>query len=517
MATRKRTQGGGAKKRTAGGRRGESARSRSETARKAPAGEATKKGTKKAPAGVLVWEDDPMSGLPPITRPVPDISEAPLATRITDAAAPEAGVYAVGTQEFRYWAAAEALRRAADFWGRLLPAGLRWFTGADLPVTLDRGAELNAYYDRRGLQFFHENVAGTTVYSGESPDIVCHEFGHAVLDAVRPQLWDVVGIEAAAFHEAFGDVSAILCALELPSVRVSILAETGGRIYRNSRLSRLGEQLGWGIRHSNPHLVDPDSLRNAVNSFFYRDPETLPPSAPAYALSTEPHSFSRIFTASFLEALGVMLRAISGEPTAEDLLKVSRNAGRILLDAVTDAPVVPDYFTQVAAHMVEAAEGTPYKEGIQSTFVRRGILSLKSASTMNTKGASVSERRGIASMVPVEAEKTGEAPVPQIPLAISEYGLSVRALMVSAPGQTKRLPVKPAAVSIGSMSAPSEEVAARSFVEDLFRRGRVDIKEHGEEDSETVHPFTRKTHELSRQGDSVILVRRTFDCGFDAF
>ena len=34
----------------------------------------------------------------------------------------------------------------------------------------------------------HANVAGTMVFTGESPDVVCHEMGHAVLDAIRPQL-----------------------------------------------------------------------------------------------------------------------------------------------------------------------------------------------------------------------------------------------------------------------------------------------------------------------------------------
>ena len=174
--------------------------------------------------------------------------------------------------------------------------GIPWEVGTILPVDLDFGVDLNAFYDREGLKFFHGTAAGRTVFSGESPDVVCHELGHALLDSFKPQLFDAASIEVAAFHESFGDMSAILSALQLSSVREGVLAETGGVLRRSSRLSRLAEQLGWAIRQSVPSAVEPDCLRNAVNTFFYRDPDTLPTTAPATSLSSEPHSFSRVFT-----------------------------------------------------------------------------------------------------------------------------------------------------------------------------------------------------------------------------
>src|SRR5438876_9146901 len=174
-------------------------------------------------------------------------------------------------------------------------------------VALDFGIDLNAFYDRQGLKFFHGSAAGRTVFSGESPDVVCHELGHAVLDSLKPQLFDAASIEVAAFHESFGDMSALLSALQLPSVREGVLAETGGVLHRASRLSRLAEQLGWAIRQSVPSAVEADCLRNAVNTFFYRDPDTLPTTAPATSLSSEPHSFSRVFTGAFFEGLAGML------------------------------------------------------------------------------------------------------------------------------------------------------------------------------------------------------------------
>jgi hypothetical protein len=182
------------------------------------------------PKGVINgWEDDPGAGTQPsggqvVQRPVPALRDQPFPTRIVNpSSAPEAKPHPPGTAEFRYWAAAEALRRGSDFWGALVP-GTSWEVGAILPVDLDFGVDLNAFYDRQGLKFFHGSAAGRTVFSGESPDIVCHELGHALLDSFKPQLFDAASIEVAAFHESFGDMSAILSALQLSSVREGVLA-----------------------------------------------------------------------------------------------------------------------------------------------------------------------------------------------------------------------------------------------------------------------------------------------------
>jgi hypothetical protein len=478
--------------------------------------------------GILAWEDDPISGLPPIGRPVPNVGAAPFGTKIQDPA-PPAKTYSTGTKEFRYWAAADALRRASDYWGGLIKAG-KWQGNRDiLAVYLDEGKDLNAYYDRRALNFFHDTVAGKTVYSGESPDIVCHEFGHAILDAVRPQLWNVASVETSAFHESFGDMSAILCALQLPSVQMAVLAETGGRLNHNSRVSRLAEQLGWAIRQIQPSAVDTDSLRNAVNSFFYRDPDTLPPNGPATTLSTEPHSFSRVFTAGFLEAVAGMLYTVNQTPNPADVQKVTRDAGRLLLDAIADAPIVPEYFSQIAAHMVEADDSGTYQQAIKSAFVRRGILSLEAASVASRPGAAVGVRRGIASMVGVETERDAPAPVPQVPLDATRYGLAeFGSIVVDSPGQTKRIAARSASfVAAGPQAPPSHEAAAHAFVEDLFQRGRVSTADLGGSGSgtrgvsaktrEQRPTFHRQTHELRREGGQVVLVRRNFDCGFDSY
>ncbi|MDQ4097037.1 MAG: hypothetical protein M3144_04115, partial [Actinomycetota bacterium] len=203
----------------------------------------TKKAAEKATT-VRVWEDDPFSeGAVPIERPVPKFPRGRLKVSIDGPQSPP-GLYETGTPEFRYWTAADALTRALAFWTPILPKGTAWQIGRELPVKLDAGDKLNALYNRQNLLFFHAAVKGQTVFTGESPDVVIHELGHAMLDAIRPQLWNALSGEVAAFHESFGDMAALLTALQLPSVQTAILAETGGVLNRSTRFSRLSEQLG---------------------------------------------------------------------------------------------------------------------------------------------------------------------------------------------------------------------------------------------------------------------------------
>jgi hypothetical protein len=283
-----------------------------------------------AAAAIQGWPNDPMGGIPPLHLPVPTLPGTLLPTRIiAPARAPRAQIHPLGTDGFRYWTAAEALRRAAAFWTAAGARGWHPDVGDSIPVRLDDGVDLNAYYARndfapedikQGLSFFHDTVRDAsngrqvTVFSGESPEVVAHELGHAVLDTLKPALFEVQSIEAAAFHESFGDMSAILTALQLPSVRQTVLEETDGSLRRNSSVSRVAEQLGFAIRQRKPASVDRDSLRNAANSFVYVDPLTLPSTGPATALTRAAHNFSRVFTGAFLEALGGMVTRISARP-----------------------------------------------------------------------------------------------------------------------------------------------------------------------------------------------------------
>jgi hypothetical protein len=474
---------------------------------------------KRAAAGdkINAWENDPgdganPSGGPLIQQPTPALAAKPLPTKITHPApGPAPSTFPPGSANFRYWTASAALRRGSDFWGAIVP-GLSWQVGAVLPVDLDRGVDLNAYYDRVGLRFFHGNAGGRTIYSGESPDVVCHELGHAILDAIKPQLWNAASNEVAAFHESFGDVSALLCALQLQSLRVAVLTETANTVYRTSRLSRLAEQLGWAIRQSNPAAAEPDCLRNAVNSFFYRDPTSLPPQAPASSLSSEPHSFSRVFTAAMFEGLANMFHARPAQDQ-QNLLRTSEDAARILIAAVRATNVVPEFFSQVAAHALEVAQSQfgdmGYEAALRSAFVRHGILPPAMAINVMAKALA-------------GAPAASEASPPDLPLqqmSVAEYGLGVATIAVHAAAQQKQFDVGGAAPALGATAPPPEDIVAKAFFESLLRRGRLKLEGESAQRAQIVRaasprPHESYTHELVRQGGELVLRRVRVDCCF---
>jgi hypothetical protein len=485
----------------------------------------SKKPKSTAGATVACWEDDPGESREqpprqPIVVAAPNLSASPLPFKI-GGTAPAPQVYQPGTPSFRFFSAASALRRTADFWGAIVPPGTQWELGKTLPVILDDGVDLNAFYtrgdfqDAPGLHFFHATVGSQTFFSGESPDVVCHEMGHAVLDAIRPQLFDAQAIEAAAFHESFGDMSAILSSLQVPSFRQAVMSETGGTINRSSRLSRLAEQLGAAIRAQHPDATDPDCLRNAANSFFYRDPQTLPPAAPAAQLSSEPHSFSRVFTAAFLDLLAGIFKLQSNAPAAGDLLTTSADAARLLVASILEAPVVPDYFSQVAAHMISVGERAPfngkYRGVVKSAFVRRGILSLDAAMTVT----SVKAPAPLGFAAAAAGRRGQAAELPQSVISGAHYGLKQAALKVRTAEQPKHFAVTSAALTLGPLEPRSAQNAAQSFTEDLFQRGRVDVGDFAHPDNGLGHSFSTKTHVVVEEKGDLVLRRRTFDCGFD--
>ncbi len=472
----------------------------------------------KATNTIAAWEQDPGSGSQPdggqlIHVNEPDLSSTSLPLKITNpATAPAAKIYSPGTAEFRYWAAADALYRGSSFWSTHLP-GVQWEVGKTLPVDLEHGIDFNAYYDRVGLRFFHDTTAGRTVHSGESPDILCHEQGHAILDSIKPELWDAAILEVAAFHESFGDMSAILVGLQLQSLRNAVITETGGVLYKSSRLSRLAEQLGWAIRQVEPSAVENDCLRNAVNSFFYKDPHTLPSSAPANALCSEPHSFSRVFTASFFEALGGMFK-MQATQDEQSLQKTSLDMTEILLAGVKAAPVVTAFYSHVAIAMVNYATSKfttiSYAQALRSAFVHHGVLS---ASTP-VSTATVKTFAGLSVTAAAQKKKLATRNID-----ISEYGLGVDTVKVNT-SDTQNV-ITGAAMAIGVVTQPAAEDAAKIFIEHLVRRGKVkvvgDMKKQNlamqitHANSPDEHETN--THEIRLENGVYALKRVRIDCG----
>ena len=465
-----------------------------------------------APARIQSWVDDPASPWGLIERPAPSLDARPLAFSISGEAIP-VGVYEPGTAGFRHWNAADSLRRTADLWAPLLARHRvkRWQAAETLPVTLDAGSDLNAYYDRTQLAFFHSGRGKAAVHSGESPDIVCHETGHACLDALRPDLWDAPFIEIAAFHESFGDITAMLAALALPQVREQVLPLLVAN--KASPLSRIAEQLGAAMRQSNPAAVESDCLRNASNRWRYVAPESLPASAPATELSAEPHAFSRVFTGAFHDMLSRMLRDTGASPSADDLAAVAAAAARLVIDAVAAAPLQPDFFAQVGARMIDVDATVfagRYGAVITDVLVGRRILTAATAPG-DRPGAATGKRSAAARRGGV----TAGGPRQTLEINAAHYGLSTGGILVDVPRAfgASGLAAGRRGVSATDPTAAMERSADR-FIGVLFENQRIELPARTRAKGIAASAPAaggRATHVLSRTDGHLRLSRLRFD------
>lgn len=465
----------------------------------------------QATSVIAAWDHDPGAGGKVSHRPIPKPDAGILPFKITTAA-PKAGLHPEGSADFRYWCCADALQRTREIWKPHLAEDLKWKGAEVLDVhLLDDAQDLTACYDRQSLSFFQATVKGVTVHTAESPDVVAHEVGHAILDAMRPDLWDVALDEVAAFHESFADITALLTALHVPTVAESLLKETGGLLYQSSRVSRFAVQFGRAVHEQNPTSAPPDCLRNAVNSFFYREPLHLPPVAPYTELSSEPHSFSRLFTGAFFEAMAGMLKLTADNPSTDDLLQVAKDAVTLLAKAVKSSAVSAAFFSEVAAHVIwadAALFGGKYDEALRSAFVRKGLLSLEAVRSLRAEAQRVFN--------PSKPHSGGDE-MPRgrdMILRASAYGLAEGALVVRTASFSRRGAIAPAAPEAGSTPVPGVEQATQTFLETLFRRGRVDFSQCKPGISSVSHRLIkRKTHYLIEQNGQLHLRRRCFDEG----
>jgi hypothetical protein len=163
------------------------------------------------------------------------------------------------------------------------------FEGNRLIVVPHAGYGQNAYYDResKSLQFYwFDDADKGRIYTCLSSDIVNHEFGHAVLDGLRPYFYESVSAETAAFHESLGDLTAILMAFQNNNFRPRVLVESNGNLDNDGLLAGLAQQFGEAV------TGDP-YLRSALNR------QTMA----KLAGTAEPHALSEVLTGTMFDIL----------------------------------------------------------------------------------------------------------------------------------------------------------------------------------------------------------------------
>lgn len=328
---------------------------------------------------IYFYENDPMAkGLSLIQAPLPQVDPTALPLSVVGGL-PAERLYPAGTVEFSRLAAYATLLTTVHEAQQFTQALTKWHGGITLAVDVRAGVDLNAFYDRAGLHFFYaqDPVRGRPVYASDSPDVVSHECGHAILDALRPQYWQTPFDEVSAFHESTGDMVALLTTLAHPQVRAAALK---AGLDKHNPAGDLAEELGAALNHTyGPQASPPDYLRSGINAFLYQPAESLPPRAPDPHLSSEPHSFSRVFTGAFYDILvGLYQAAAKGSPASDQALVQARQAaGRLLYAAIKVTPPQRNLFRAIATGMLNADRRLfdgAHASLLRDVFSRRRIL-----------------------------------------------------------------------------------------------------------------------------------------------
>ena len=291
----------------------------------------------------------------------------------TDVAAE--GTFNPGGPEFLFWQCREAALAALQAWEASAGPHKRWQGNRKkLSLLQDFGEDLNAFYDRDSFSFFHRQIGMKTFFSGGSTDVVAHEVGHGLLDAIRPDLWDAVFLETGAFHEAFGDCMAVLAALNDKDSRKKLLTVTTNLGKRNF-VESTAEDLSNAIKLLVP-THNASEPRHAFNTFQFQIPETLPSTGGPGALINEVHSFGMLFSGAFYDVIANIFKAASTH-TEASLLKAAQTAGKILIEGAKVAPIAPRFLQAVGRSMVLADEelnNAANRDPIRNAFQGHGIL-----------------------------------------------------------------------------------------------------------------------------------------------
>ena len=301
------------------------------------------------------------------------------------------------------------VQNTLDFFesGFALGRRISWaFEGNRLIVVPHAGYGENAFYDRtsKSLQFYWFGDETNRVYTCLSSDIVNHEFGHAVLDGLRPYFYESIGAQTAAFHEFFGDLTAILMAFRNNTFRGVVLRESNGDLATAQLLAGLAQQFGEAT-------VRAPYLRSALNE---RTMEKLKE-------TIEPHALSEVMTGTMFDILkGVFAKHRDNELARYKAGRSSKPSDkRALADTVPRmqmlafqpldllppcAVTVRDYALAVlrSEQVANPTDPSGYRALMLDCFIKRGVLT-EADRTALLEPAPVFQRPALDVFHPVDA------------------------------------------------------------------------------------------------------------------
>lgn len=358
---------------------------------------------------VMVYPQNPFLGKPEVRfingRDIrPNLINARLQIQNTLAQPDDDGnyLYWPGTQEFSqvnsFYFGNFTLRMYERYARRAIP----WsFPTARLTIDPRVGAGANAFYSEqdRMLGFYSFTVRDETLHTADSADVVSHEMAHAILDGIRDLYNECFGLGPTAFHESFGDMTAVLVALHDDSLVRRLLELTDGNLRLENFIASVAEYMIDRLRaeytqHVRGHTI---YLRNALNNLTNKPFDELHYTLdnPEFELGRQSHNYSRLFTGAFYD----LLVAVYEEEckTSQPQLAVHRTReilGYLLICAIEIGPVGEFDFGDMARAFLMADvlvyEGQ-HVELQKRVFAQRGILSLEDADAFLAEQRSLPE------------------------------------------------------------------------------------------------------------------------------
>jgi hypothetical protein len=237
--------------------------------------------------------------------------------------------------------------------GKIKPAELKEIFVQRLRIYPHALREANAYYSpqKKALLFGYFpattaqpgiQMAGGTVFTCLSHDIVAHETTHALLDGMHRRFIEPTHPDSLAFHEAFSDIVALLQHFSFPEVLRHQIAKTRGDLASHNLLGQLAQQFGVAIGNYG-------ALRDALGSV---DPATghwepLTPDPQDYLTVMEPHSRGSILVAAVFDAFTAIYKS-----RVADLLRIASSGTGVL----PEGALHPDLVNRLADEAAKSAK-----------------------------------------------------------------------------------------------------------------------------------------------------------------
>lgn len=266
------------------------------------------------------------------------------------------------------------VRQVLTMYQRVLDRKLQWQWNSNtnqdvISVHPHAGRAANAFYSRneKVLKFFFFKpdslpAGSPDVYTCRSLDVVAHETGHAILDALKSN-WISFSAPAqtGGLHESFGDLTSIFTILSQLDLVEYIIAETKADLHGRNILVALAEQFGLAFGM-------PNGLRNADNDLKLSE------------VSNEVHDISQVFTGAIYDILADIFTANRNSRVRDDsvtLYETGQYMAGLVIRAIEKAPNNNAIYADVAKAMLDLVkdDGHPeYATFIEKHFTLREVL-----------------------------------------------------------------------------------------------------------------------------------------------